>query len=79
LNYPSIEIAATALKMWGAAHNTANNDAPSLEMDYRCRSIAFGARELIVHSAKSNGVVCRDVSCYRWLNGTIKHIGEEHG
>jgi hypothetical protein len=44
-----------------AAPNTANNDAPSFEMDYCCRSIAFGARKLIVHSAKSNGVACRDV------------------
>jgi len=43
------------------AANTANNDAPSFEMDYCCRSIAFGAREVIVQSAKSNGVVCRDV------------------
>ena len=32
-----------------------------LKMDYSCCSIAFGARELVVHSAKSNGVVCRDV------------------
>ena len=38
---------------------TPNNGAPSFEMDYSCRSIAFGARELIVYSAKSNGVVGR--------------------
>jgi len=44
-----------------AAYNTANNDAPSFDIDYSCRSIAFGAGKLIVHGAKSNGVVCRDV------------------
>jgi hypothetical protein len=53
------------------AHNTANNDAPSFEMDYSYRSITFGARELIVYSAKSNGVVCRDVvrNCPKPIKG----------
>lgn len=32
-------------------------------MDYCCRSIAFGAKGLIVYTAKSNGVVGRDVRC----------------
>jgi hypothetical protein len=44
-------------------HNTANNDAPSSEMYYSCRSIVFGARQLIIYSAKSNGVVSRNVKC----------------
>lgn len=42
-------------------HITRKHDTPFVEMDYGCRSIAFGARELIVHSAKSNGVVGRNV------------------
>lgn len=46
------------------SHNTASNVVPSFDEDYGCRSIAFGARELIVHSAKSNGIVCRDVMCH---------------
>lgn len=29
-----------------------------------CRSIAFGAREWVVHSARSNGVVGRNVICH---------------
>ena len=42
-------------------YNTANNDGPSFDTDYSCRSIAFGARNSVVHSAKINGVVCRNV------------------
>jgi len=47
--------------MVATAYNTPNNDAPSFDMDYSCRSIAFGAREFVFHSAKSNGVVTRHV------------------
>jgi hypothetical protein len=47
--------------MPSTAPNTANNDALSFDMDYCCRSIAFGAREFVFNSAKSNGVVCRNV------------------
>ena len=54
------------------AHNTVNNDAPSFDVDYSCRSIAFGARELIVHNAKSNGVVCAHVR--RQPAADVQHI-----
>jgi len=55
-------------------HNTANNDAPSSEMYYSCRSIVFGARQLIIYSAKSNGVVSRNVSRHgnHRLGGSMK-------
>jgi len=47
------------------AHNTANNVTPSFEMDYRGRSMPFGAKKIdLLIGAKRHGVVCRDVSCH---------------
>jgi len=43
------------------AHNTPNNDAPLFIEDSRGRSIAFAARECVVYSGESNGVVGRNV------------------
>lgn len=42
-------------------HNRQNTDTHSIEMDYCARSIVFASRELVVHSGKSNGVVCANI------------------
>lgn len=44
-------------------------------MDYSVCSIAFAAKELLVYSAKSNGVVCRNDVGIQWTysNGTYSY------
>jgi hypothetical protein len=64
---------------WATAHNTANNDAPSFDKNCSCGSIAFGARELVVYGAKSNGVVCRDLTRHGALQSTGNQSGFQLG